>query len=273
MSSNDYVPGYSEQEARRLTVQASVIDHLTEGVLRQAGLTAGMEVLDVGSGVGDVAMLAARLVRPNGTVLGLERSAQSVAIARHRAAAAGIFNVDFVVGEIDSFVPDRQFDALTLRLVLLFLPDPAVALCRVAGFVRPGGVVAVQEVDQPTWSTVPRNDLFDKVIGWLVGTMTRSGVEPEMGCRLAEVFRRAGLPAPFMNAAQIAGCQPESPLYQFLADMIRTLLPHIVRLGLATEQEIAIGTLSERLRQEVAAHHLTVFSSRMIGAWARLPLP
>ena len=96
---------------------------------------------------------------------------------------------------------------------------------------------------------------------------------PGAGTLRRTVFRRAGLPAPFMNVAQIAGCQPGSPLCQFLADMIRTLLPHIVRLGLATEEEVGIDTLGERLRQEVVAHHLTVFSSRMIGAWMRMPLP
>jgi SAM-dependent methyltransferase len=272
MASDGYVPGYSEHEARRLIVQASVIEHLTENVLRKAGLSAGMHVLDIGSGVGDVSMLAARLVRPNGTVLGLERSPGSVAIARDRAAAAGIFNVSFAVGEIGAYVPEQRFDALIGRLVLLFLPDPAAALKRLAGFVRPGGVIAVQEVDMRMWSTVPASELYGRVIGWLVQAVEGAGVEPDMGSKLPDVFGGAGLPPPFLDAAQVAGCQPDSPQYQFLADMVGALLPHIERLGLATADEVALASLADRLRQEAITQRLTVFSSRMIGAWVRLPM-
>ena len=60
--SQTYPLGYSEVEARRLEQQAALYKELTEDVLRRAGLCAGMRVLDVGCGVGDVSLLAAELV-------------------------------------------------------------------------------------------------------------------------------------------------------------------------------------------------------------------
>jgi cyclopropane fatty-acyl-phospholipid synthase-like methyltransferase len=55
----DYPLGYSENEARRLAAQAALFEDLTEDMLRRADLYAGMQVLDVGCGVGDVSLLAA----------------------------------------------------------------------------------------------------------------------------------------------------------------------------------------------------------------------
>jgi hypothetical protein len=65
-----YVLGHSAQELERLTIQARLYDPFTEQVFRDAGITAGMRVLDVGCGSGDVSFLAARLVGPTGEVVG-----------------------------------------------------------------------------------------------------------------------------------------------------------------------------------------------------------
>jgi cyclopropane fatty-acyl-phospholipid synthase-like methyltransferase len=85
-----YVLGHSEDELRRLALQAAFWGELTEEVLRRAGIRAGMHVLDIGSGAGDVAILAARLVGPSGSVLGIDRSQDAVGRASARAAAEGL---------------------------------------------------------------------------------------------------------------------------------------------------------------------------------------
>ncbi len=59
-----YVFERSSDEYLRLTRQAALFEPMTERLFRDAGITPGMRVLDVGSGVGDVALLAARLVGP-----------------------------------------------------------------------------------------------------------------------------------------------------------------------------------------------------------------
>ena len=76
-------------EERRLIALGELSEPNTERVFREAGVGPGMRVLDLASGAGDVALLVARLVGPQGSVLGVERSAEAVAGAQRRIARAG----------------------------------------------------------------------------------------------------------------------------------------------------------------------------------------
>src|SRR5690349_16512255 len=91
-----YVLGYSDTEQDRLIRQATLLAPITERLFRDAGIGAGCRVLDIGSGTGDVAMIAARLVGTSGEVLGIERDASFVARARERVATVGFRNVTFL---------------------------------------------------------------------------------------------------------------------------------------------------------------------------------
>src|SRR5262249_43281315 len=90
-----YALGNTDAAHERLIRQASLLGPLTERFFRQAGIAPGQRVLDVGSGVGDVTMLAARLVGPSGKVVGVERDARSIERAKTRVAEAGVNNVIF----------------------------------------------------------------------------------------------------------------------------------------------------------------------------------
>ena len=127
--SGSYPLGYSEDEAHRLATQAAFFEDLTGDVFQRAGIGMGMQVLDLGCGVGDVSFLAAGMVGAAGTVLGIDRNASSIQTARHRAMGLGLSNVQFEVSDLDTFADNgRRFDALIGRLVLLYLPDPAAYL-------------------------------------------------------------------------------------------------------------------------------------------------
>src|SRR5216683_251887 len=91
----DYALGYTNAEHDRLIRQATRIAPITERLFREAGIGPGQRVLDLGSGVGDVAMLVAGLVGPTGEVVGIERDTSSIARAKGRAAKAGLHNVSF----------------------------------------------------------------------------------------------------------------------------------------------------------------------------------
>src|SRR5215472_8890747 len=99
----DYALGYTDAEHNRLVRQAAIIAPITERLFREAGIGPGQHVLDLGSGMGDVAILLARLVGPSGEVVGIDRDATSIARAQARVAAAGLSNVNFRNIDVNNF--------------------------------------------------------------------------------------------------------------------------------------------------------------------------
>lgn len=270
-SADSYALGYSEAEFRRLKFQGEYLRDFTADVLRRAGITPGMRVLDIGCGVGDVSLLAAEMVTSSGTVIGVDRSAQAVAVARQRAAAVGMDHVRFEASELEAFAPDAQFDALIGRLVLAYLPDPAATLRRLSDFLRPGGTIAFQEMVLPLMRSVPEGPLFRNCYRWMMDTFERAGFELDMGSKLLATFLAAGLPAPQMTVAGRAEGGSQSPVYTYLTDTLRSLVPMAERFGIATAAEIAIETLAERLRKETVNNNACLMPPPLVGAWTRVP--
>ena len=266
-----YALGYSESEFKRLESQGRFFRDLTEDVLRRAGVAPGMRVLDIGCGVGDVSLLAAELVGPSGAVLGVDSSAEAISTAQSRAAAAALNRVRFYVAELDAFDLDQKFDAVVGRLVLMYIPDPAVTLRRLCRNLYPGGIVAMQEMAMPLARSKPEGSQFRKCVSWIIDTFERAGFEIDMGSRLFASFVDAGLPAPQMIVAGRVEGGPHSPVYDYMAGTLRSLLPMAERLGVATAAEIAIETLAERLRQEAVECNACVMPPPLIGAWTHTP--
>lgn len=86
--SHDCEFGHSDRELKRLGSQAQLVDPITRRFFQEAGIVSGMRVLDIGSGTGDVAFLAAELVGPAGEVVGTDRSSVAIAAAKARAGNA-----------------------------------------------------------------------------------------------------------------------------------------------------------------------------------------
>jgi ubiquinone/menaquinone biosynthesis C-methylase UbiE len=199
-SGPSYILGSTDFEHERLIRQAAQIAPMTEQFFREAGIGRGQRVLDLGSGVGDVTMLAARLVGPSGKVVGIERDARSIARARSRASHAGLENVSFMQCDALQVEDGRPFDAVVGRFILQFLPDPTAVLRSLARLVRPGGLVAFQEVSWShflqRWAHLP---LWSATSHLARETLRCSGANLEIGFDLYPMFQEAGLPAPVMK--------------------------------------------------------------------------
>jgi ubiquinone/menaquinone biosynthesis C-methylase UbiE len=272
MSESDSYPlGYSEDEAGRLANQGAFLEDLTADVLRRAGIESGMEVLDLGCGVGDVSVLAATMVGELGAVLGIDRAASSVETARRRAAALGMRNVRFETAELDAFDSAERFDAVIGRFVLLYQPDPIAVLRRFRNLLTPNGIIAFQEMDMETASQVPTSETFTCILSWILGGFKAGGAELNMGSKLLGAFLNAGLPRPTMIAASRAESGPDSKVYAILAQIVQSLLPLVERTRATTAEEADTGTLAERLRQDAVANESVTFWPRLVGAWSRLP--
>jgi ubiquinone/menaquinone biosynthesis C-methylase UbiE len=263
-----YVLGHSERELARLERQAEIFAEPTEDELRRAGIGPGMRVLDIGCGAGDVTLAAARMVGPAGRVVGLDMAPAAIAAARRRASFGGFDNVSFEEADFDRWEHDGRFDAVTGRFILMHLADPAGAVRRLVRRLRPGGIAAFIEMDIHSAAAVPSLPLFERCIAWVSGVYAAAGFEPDMGSKLYSVMRAAGLTPELLGVSKVeAG--PNASAYEYLAQSLRSLVPGIVRAGLATEEEVGVDTIADRLRRAaVDGDHCIIFP-RLVGAWAR----
>jgi len=249
---------------------AAIGQEFTENLLADAGITRGQRVLDIGCGMGDVSLIAADLVGPSGEVVGIDSSAGPLAIARDRVQDLGLSNLRFVQGDLNDLPKDiGEFDAITGRRVLMYQPDAVATLRTLCQYLRSGGLVALHEHDT---TMVPASlaplPMHKQAQGWLLQMLKGEGADTHMGFRLHEVLTEAGLNVGHVRAEAIV--QTPSQPYA-LYPIIHAVMPRLLALGIATEAEIDIETLEQRLNDERLASEATYIADMMFGAWANKP--
>ena len=144
------VAGGWEKWDRFFDEQMAFLNHR---LVADARLRAGMHTLDLGSGTGYPALLGARTIGPNGSMIGLDLAEQMLAVARRKATALGLVNVTFRTGDatVLPFEAD-SFEAVTSRFCLMFLPEISKAAAEIARVLKPGGWVAAA-----VWSAPDKN--------------------------------------------------------------------------------------------------------------------
>lgn len=260
----------SREELDQPSLSARAFEPLTRLLFSEAGLQAGMRVLDMCSGGGDVALLAREFVGPDGHVTGFDQSSGTVAYANERAAFRGLSNVEFVEADVENLPFGQDFDAIVGRMVLMYRRDPVRDLRALVRCLRPGGLVVFQELDMLAGKTVPPADVVDDVRAWLLDFFARAGLELEMGPKLYAAFKAAGLVGPQMRVNGFIG-GAESICPELVANVARMLLPQAEALGAVKAGEVQIDTLEERMRADLSRTGGVMSTPLLIGAWARLP--
>jgi len=265
-----YLLGRSDQETARLQRQAQLYGPLTRRLFIQAGVGSGMRVLDVGSGAGDVALLVAELVGPNGHIVGVDTNAAILDEARSRVQAAGWTNITFSAGDIRTASLDGLFDAVVGRFVLPFVRSRVEVLQSCIGRLRPGGLVVFQEHDLPAfYRAVPASPLVEQWRRWAFQFIEALGIDPDYAMRLYGDFGAAGLDAPQMRYEVPIGGGPDWIGYEFLPDHFRNVRHLLIQHGIATDEEMQIDTLGARLRDEVVNSNGVFYTLPALGIWGR----
>jgi ubiquinone/menaquinone biosynthesis C-methylase UbiE len=267
-SSFEYALGYTDAEHDRLIRQATLIAPLTERFFREAGISQGQRVLDIGSGVGDVSLIAARLVGPSGEVVGVERDASSIRRAAKRVSAAGFRNVSFIQAELGEVTSDRPFDACVGRLILMFLPDPLSVLRSLLRLVRTGGILAFQEPSfAPMLAIAARLPTWSRVPAAARETLLRSGGNPEMGFDLYRLLLELALPTPKMHMDILLGC--DSNLRAIMLDAFFNMLPQAKQHNVPLAELGDLSTLAERVDSERGEAKTVMPFLPLVNVWTR----
>ena len=153
-------------------------------------LQAGMELLDVGCGPGNITIGLAGYVAP-GRVVGVDNVA--AAITEALAARPEDASIEFRVDDAYALdVADDSFDVVHAHQVLQHLSDPVGALREWRRACRPGGVVAARDADYEAFTWFPHDPLLDRWLELYRSAARANDAEPDAGRRLLAWAHAAG---------------------------------------------------------------------------------
>ncbi|HEY3928837.1 MAG TPA: class I SAM-dependent methyltransferase [Candidatus Koribacter sp.] len=260
-----------DHERRRLALQASVLNPLTDSFLRRAGVAGGMRVLEIGCGIGEVSLITARLLGPHGRLHCIDIDAAALETAQTRCRNAGHDHVSFEHTDVASHTPVRAYDAIIGRHVLIQVPDALAVLKKSANMVHVGGLIAFQEYDLSyAPKGYPEMPMMHSAVQLIVDYYLRAVPRPNIGAQLFYLMQEAGLPSPECRASSVMDGGPNSPVYEWVTETIRSLLPGMEALGMMTGAVVS-DSLPQRLREEALQTRGAAIMPPMIGAFARKP--
>ena len=263
----EYVLGYGDAEHGRLARQALLLAPITQRLFRNAGIGPNKRVLDIGSGIGDVALIAARLVGPSGEVVGIERDAGSIERARERAARERLEHVTFVEADASALPALSPFDAVVGRFVLNHNPNPAALLRSLRRAVRPGGTVAFQEVSlSPALAVAVRLPLWEAVLRAIDETVRRSDMSPDIGLELPGIFQGAGLPTPHLHLDMPFA--HDATVIELQIDLLRSLRPAAERHAVSLAALGDFDTLVDRIQAAASSTYSPIPCAGVVSAWS-----
>jgi SAM-dependent methyltransferase len=267
-----YALGADTDETARLRRQSEELEPEARALLArlgELGLRPGQTALDLGCGPRGVLDLLADAVGPGGRVVGLDADPAHVAAARQYAFSQGLGNVEVLAGDArHTGLPAASFDLVHTRTLLVTIPEPAEVVTEMVRLAKPGGLVASQEADAELSICHPSLPEWDQLLALFRASFPRAGADMRLGRRLPELFREAGLTD--VGAAVYASTYPPGHSRRtVIADLVRSLHPVILGLGLAGERELA--GVDAAVRAHLADPRTLIMPHLLVTAWGRKP--
>lgn len=228
----DYVLGTHEEELARLGVQHRSWQSVVLDCWKNAGITAGSRVLDVGAGPGYATVDLAEIVGPNGRVVAVERSGNFVEALKRTISERSLSNVE--VHELDLMndeLPVGPFDFSWCRWVLCFVSDPNLVVKKISSALRKGGRAIFHEYGHyTTWQFFPRRASLEEFRSHVIATWRESGGDPDTGLQLPSWLAKNGF-AVRSIVPRIFCLRPNDYMWQWPSQFVQVHLLRLQELG------------------------------------------
>ena len=263
--SHHYVIRGGVEGRERLRVLARVMRPSSMTLFDRLGLTDGMWCLDAGCGGGDVTLDLAARVAPGGRVVGVDIDEAKLDIARAEASQHGVQNVEFRCSDVRVEPAPETFDAVYARFLLTHLSDPGGAVRAFHDHLRPGGMLAVEDIDFNGCFTYPESRAFERYRELYCAAVTRRGGNPFVGPQLPALLMDAGFADVGVGVVQHVAMEGEAKLLDPLT--MQNIAGAVIADGLASQDEIDAVVLE---LYEFAANSRTLAGTpRIVQAWGR----
>lgn len=224
-----------------------------------------MRCIDLGRGGGEVTLELAKLIAPQGTVVGVDQDEVELALAREAGADRGITNVEFRALNVHVWDEPAAYDVVYCRFLLHHLSQPVTILRRMWAAVRPGGVIIVEDADFDGWCCYPANDGFEFFLRMYQEVLGRWGGDHALGRKLYTYFLEAGIPNAAINlATPLHIADDGKPL---ALSTLEAVSKAILTEGLATEDKIIAAV--DSLATFTADPHSLIAGPRVFQSWTR----
>ncbi len=254
MKSSRYVHGTSRPEQHRL---ALLNDLLNAGSLEALALRRSQRVLEVGSGLGHFARAMALAVGPRGKVVGVEKSARQIRVARRLPGARGP-RLEFRPGDARALPLAASewgsFDVAHARFLLEHLPDPLAAVREMVRAVRPGGRIVLEDDDHDLLRLHPEPAGFRRLWRAYMRAFAANGNDPFIGRKLPALLLAGGAESTRCTWLFFGSCSPAPQFPGFHRNLMGVIVG-------ARRQLLEAGLSPAELAKSLAA----------LRHWAALP--
>ncbi|GAB3058597.1 methyltransferase domain-containing protein [Micromonospora schwarzwaldensis] len=267
---DQYFLGYRSAEHERLQAQAEDFHSEAAWLFDQVGPLDGKNVVELGVGPRGCLDELARRVGPTGTVIGVERDAESVELARKFVVDRTLDNVDVRQGDARATgLPGDSFDLVTERLILHNVPRPEEIVAEAVRLARPGGWVAFHEGDRVGQVCDPPAESWSRLMAVSQQYADRNNINLFVGRRMPNLLRRAGLVDVQVRPVVYIDHEPGHERRMVLADFAENLRDRLISSELITREEF--DELHSALSSHLADPGTTVISHLYVQAWGRKP--
>src|SRR5262249_14881210 len=215
---------------------------------KNAGVSSGSRVLDIGAGPGYATVDLSEIVGPAGRVVAVERSTNFVSTIKRTIEKRSLSNVD--VHELDLMnddLPDGPFDFTWCRWVLCFVSNPELLVKKLARVLRQGGRAIFHEYGHyTTWQFFPPRPSLEKFRNHVIANWREAGGEPDTGRQLPTWLTKNEFSVRTV-VPRIFCLQPSDYVWQWPSEFIQV---HLFRL-----QELGVidAVFANTVRRDLAA--------------------